>query len=99
MHHVIPVLYKYRPRNVHALGVLLAHETKEEAKRCYMANMAWMTVLAISSFGGANLEIPSYSDVFGAEKHETKQKTAEEICDDIINGLMARGGAEDGGSI
>lgn len=99
MHHVIPVLYKYRPQNVHALGVLLAHETQKEAKRCYMANMAWMTVLAISSFGGANLEIPSYSDVFGAEKHETKQKTAEEICDDIINGLMARGGAEDGGSI
>nr|DAH16529.1 MAG TPA: hypothetical protein [Caudoviricetes sp.]DAH68379.1 MAG TPA: hypothetical protein [Caudoviricetes sp.] len=64
-----------------------------------MANMAWMTVLAISSFGGANLEIPSYSDVFGEEKHETKQKTAEEICDDIINGLMARGGAEDGRSI
>lgn len=99
MHHVIPVLYKYRPQNVHALGVLLANETQEEAKRCYMANMAWMTVLAISSFGGANLEIPSYSDVFGEEKHETKQKTAEEICDDIINGLMARGGAEDGGSI
>lgn len=99
MHHVIPVLYKYRPQNVHALGVLLAHETQGEAKRCYMANMAWMTVLAISSFGGANLEIPSYSDVFGAEKHETKQKTAEEICDDIINGLMARGGAEDGRSI
>nr|DAJ42278.1 MAG TPA: hypothetical protein [Caudoviricetes sp.]DAR34689.1 MAG TPA: hypothetical protein [Caudoviricetes sp.]DAX15427.1 MAG TPA: hypothetical protein [Bacteriophage sp.] len=64
-----------------------------------MANMAWMTVLAISSFGGANLEIPSYSDVFGEEKHATKQKTAEEICDDIINGLMARGGAEDGRSI
>lgn len=99
MHHVIPVLYKYRPQNVHALGVLLSYETQEEAKRCYMANMAWMTVLAISSFGGSNLEIPSYSDVFGEEKHETKQKTAEEICDDIINGLMARGGAEDGGSI
>ena len=99
MHHVIPVLYKYRPQNVHALGVLLSYETQEEAKRCYRANMAWMTVLAMSSFGGANLEIPSYSDVFGEEKHETNQKTAEEICDDIINGLMARGGAEDGGSI
>lgn len=89
-------MYRYHPRDVVALKLLLEADAEEEAKRAYMAQLMWLQVNGLYAFGGSSPDIPSYSDMFG-RKTRKKQQSAEEIIDIII--AKAEGGGANGRSV
>lgn len=80
-------LYKYRPDNVHSLGVLILHDMEQDAKTEYIGNMLYNIACIMSAFGGVKEpSFPSYSKIFRRPKKEDK-KSADEIMDGLCKRL------------